>query len=51
MNCLYNRKLALACGLLTILSRSTFDRRLKIMSSDIKERMATMGHLFVAQKV
>jgi hypothetical protein len=49
MNCHYNRKLVIACGLLTIPSRRTFDRRLKTMSPDIKERIATMGHLFVAE--
>ena len=46
----YNRKLALACGLITIpSSRRTFDRRLKTMSTDVKERISTMGHLFVAE--
>jgi hypothetical protein len=29
--------------------RRTFDRRLKTISIDIKERIATMGRLFVAQ--
>ena len=49
MDCHYNRKLVIACGLLTIPSRRKFDRRLKTMSPDIKERIATMGHLFVAE--
>ena len=48
IDCQYNRKLALACGLLTIPSRRTFDRRLKTISTDIKERISTMGYLFVA---
>ena len=48
--CQYNRKLAVACGLITIpSSRRTFDRRLKIMSTDIKERISTMGQLFVVE--
>ncbi|MER5175475.1 MAG: hypothetical protein ABJB76_09100 [Candidatus Nitrosocosmicus sp.] len=41
-NCQYNRKLVLACGLLTIpSSRRIFDRRLKktIPTTDIKERI------------
>src|SRR3954466_10568433 len=49
MNCQYNRKLALACGIVTIPSRRTFDRRLKTISADIKERISTMGCLFVAE--
>ena len=48
IDCQYNRKLALACGLLTIPSRRTFDRRLKTISTDVKERISAMGHLFVA---
>jgi Transposase DDE domain len=39
-----------ACGGLSALqlpSRRTFDRRLKTISTDIKERIATMGNLFV----
>ena len=47
VDCQYNRKLALACGLATMPSRRTFDRRLKTISTDIKERISTMGHLFV----
>ncbi len=50
MDCyLYNHKLALACGLVTIPSRRTFDRRLKTISTDIKERISTMGYLFVVE--
>ncbi len=48
--CQYNRRLVLACGLVTIPSRRTFDRRLKIMSTtDIKERISTMGYLLVTE--
>ncbi len=48
MDCQYNTKLAVACGLVTIPSRRTFDRRLKTMSTDIKEIISTMGYLFAA---
>lgn len=49
----YNRKVMKACGLsiLSLPSRRTFDRRLKIISIDIKERIATMGCLFVSEGV
>ena len=50
MDCQYNRKLAIACGLVSIpSSRRTFDRRLKTISRDIKGRISTMGYLFVAE--
>ena len=49
MDCQYNRKLAVACGLVSIPSRRTFDRRLKTISTDIKQRISTMGYLFVAE--
>ncbi len=49
MDCQYNYKLAIACGLMTIPSRRTFDRRLKTLSTDIKERISTMGCLFVVE--
>ena len=49
MVCLYNRKLAIACGLVLIPDRRTFDRRLKTISTDIKERISTMGYQFVAE--
>jgi hypothetical protein len=45
----YNRKLVLACDLIAIPSRRTFDRRLKTISTDIKERTSTMGYLFVVE--
>ncbi len=50
LDCQYNHKLALACGLVTLpRSRRTFDRRLKTISIDIKGRISTMGFLFVAE--
>ena len=49
MDCQYNHKLALACGLIKIPSRRTFDRRLKTISIDIKQRISTMGRLFVTE--
>ncbi len=47
----YNKKVMKACGLSDsyLPSRRTFDRRLKTISSDIKERIATMGNLFVLE--
>ncbi len=47
----YNHKLTLACGLVSIPSRRTFDRRLKTISTDIKERISTMGHLFIIDEL
>ena len=43
--------MAKACGLSSsyLPSRRTFDRRLKTVSKDIKERIATMGNLFVLE--
>ena len=35
----------------TIPSRRTFDRRLKTMSIDIKERISAMGYLFAAERL
>ena len=47
----YNRKIMKACGLsLSYLpNRRTFDRRLKTISTDLKERIAEMGNLFVSE--
>ncbi len=45
----YNHKLALACDLVTIPDRRTFDRLLKTISTDIKERISTMGYLFIGE--
>ena len=50
-DCQYNRKLALACGLVSIPCRRTFDRRLKTMSTDIKQRIPTMEYLFAADRL
>lgn len=49
----YNRKVMKACGLsiLPLPSRRTFDRRLKTISIDIKERITTMGCLFVTEGI
>ena len=35
--------------ILSLPSRRTFDRRLKTISIDIKERITTMGRLFVSE--
>jgi hypothetical protein len=35
----YNRKVLKACGLTSLPDRRTFDRRLKTISPDIKERI------------
>src|SRR6476646_630337 len=51
MDCQYNHKPALACGLVSIPSRRTFDRRLNTISKDIKERISTMGYLFAAERL
>ena len=47
----YNKRVTKACGLSEpqLPSRRTFDRRLKTISIDIKERIATMGCLFVSE--
>ena len=37
--------------MLQLPSRRTFDRRLKTISTDIRERIATMGNLFVSQDI
>ena len=49
MDCQYNRKLAVIYGLVSIPSKRTFDRRLKTISTDIKERISTMGNLFAEE--
>ena len=42
-----------ACGLSVsyLPSKRTFDRRLKTISTDIKERLSTMGNLFVSHDI
>ena len=49
----FNRRIIRACGLSEshLPSRRTFDRRLKTISIDIKERITTMGHLFVTEDI
>jgi hypothetical protein len=47
----YNRKILKKCGLTQIPDRRTFDRRLKTISIDIKERIAIMTSLFVYEKM
>lgn len=46
----YNKKVMKACGLSGsyLPSRRTFDRRLKTISNDIKQRISIMGSLFVS---
>ena len=54
LNLSYNRKILRACGLsISYLppSRRTFDRRLKTISKDIRERILTMENLFVSQDI
>jgi len=47
----FNKRVMKACGLSSayLPSRRTFDRRLKTISTDIKERISTMGNLFVVE--
>jgi hypothetical protein len=47
----YNRKVLKACGLTSLPDRRTFDRRLKTISPDIKERISSMGNLFAKKKL
>ncbi len=47
----YNKKIMKACGLTQIPDRRTFDRRLKTISTDIKERISSMGNLFVNERL
>jgi hypothetical protein len=47
----YNKKIMKRCGLTQIPDRRTFDRRLKTISIDIKERIAIMTSLFVYEKI
>ena len=47
----YNKKILKRCGLSQIPDRRTFDRRLKTISIDIKERIAVMTSLFVCEKM
>jgi hypothetical protein len=47
----YNRKIMKACGLTSLPNRRTFDRRLKTISPDIKERIVAMAALFVKERL
>ena len=47
----YNKKIMRVCGLSRVPSRRTFDRRLVTISKDIKNRVTTMGKLFVRDKI
>lgn len=47
----YNKKIMKGCGLSRVPSRRTFDRRLVTISKDIKNRITTMGELFVRDKI
>jgi hypothetical protein len=47
----YNKKVMKRCGLTQIPDRRTFDRRLKTISIDIKERIAVMTRMFVSEKM
>jgi hypothetical protein len=47
----YNKKIMKRCGLMQIPNRRTFDRRLKTISTDIKERITVMTRLFVCKKM
>ena len=47
----YNKKVMKGCGLSRVPSRRTFDRRLATISNDIKNRITTMGKLFVRDKI
>ena len=47
----YNKKIVKGCGLSKVPNRRTFDRRLASLSTDIKNRINTMGELFVHDKI
>jgi hypothetical protein len=51
MDLLYNRKTMKRCGLYKVPSRRTFDRCLITLSTDIKNRITTMGDLFVHENI
>jgi hypothetical protein len=51
MDLSYNKKVMRGCGLCKVPSRRTFDRRLSTISTDIKNRITTMGKLFVHEKI
>jgi len=47
----YNKNVVKGCGLSRVPSRRTFDRRLVTISNDIKNRITTMGELFVRDNI
>ena len=48
----YNKKIMKRCGLTQIPDRRTFDRRLRTISTDIKERIvAAMTNLFLSERM
>ena len=47
----YNKKIMKRCGLTQIPDRRTFDRRLKTISIDIRERIAIMTSLFLSERM
>jgi hypothetical protein len=47
----YNKKIMKGCGLSRVPRRRTFDRRLVTISKDIKNRITTIGKLFVRDKI
>jgi Transposase DDE domain len=51
MDLSYNKKVMKGCGLSRVPCRRTFDRRLATISNDIKNRITTMGKLFVRDKI
>ena len=51
MDLSYNRKVITECRLSRIPTLRTFDRRLATLSRDIKNRINTMGELFVNDKI
>jgi hypothetical protein len=47
----YNKKIMKACGLAQVPDRRTFDRRIRSISTDIKERIAAMANLFLSERM
>ena len=47
----YNKKVMKRCGLTQIPDRRTFDRRLRTISTDIKERITAMTNLFLSERM
>jgi hypothetical protein len=47
----YSKKILKRCDLTQIPDRRTFDRQLKTISIDIKERIAVLTRLFVCEKM